>query len=224
MKDRILRLCKRLDKFTLDEISTIAEDVDEAVLELLLLTFVQEGKLTLRNDLYFYIRKKVEVEKPSCFRSFSNTIIDLVIRCFCCEVTADKAHLIANIGESTTADLYDYFRKILYTRQYKSLSELYSKSPQKGRVRRFFDDMPAYFYIYNNNIYVVDKLFQTNNYEKNFSDSEIKEFKKIYCYLARIQSHNKNKVNLYYKLSEALWRRHKSFDELYLDLKNYLSS
>lgn len=34
MKDRILRLCKRLDKFTLDEISTIAEDVDEAVLEL----------------------------------------------------------------------------------------------------------------------------------------------------------------------------------------------
>ena len=54
MKDRILRLCRRLDKFTLDEISTIAEDVDEAVLELLLLTLVKEGKLTLRNDLYFY--------------------------------------------------------------------------------------------------------------------------------------------------------------------------
>ncbi len=53
-ENRILRLCKRLDKFTLDEISTIAEDVDEAVLELLLLTLVQEGKLTLRNDLYFY--------------------------------------------------------------------------------------------------------------------------------------------------------------------------
>ena len=34
MKDRILRLCRRLDKFTLDEISTITEDINESVLEL----------------------------------------------------------------------------------------------------------------------------------------------------------------------------------------------
>lgn len=34
MKERVLRLCRRLDKFTLDEISTIAEDIDESVLEL----------------------------------------------------------------------------------------------------------------------------------------------------------------------------------------------
>lgn len=219
---RILRLCRRLDKFTLDEISTIAEDIDESVLELLLLTLVQEGKLMLQNDFYLYIRKKVKVKTPSCFRNFSNSIIDLVIRCFCCEITADKAHLITNVGESSVADLYDYFRKILYTRQYKFLSELYSKSPQKGRVRKFFDDMPAYFYIYNNNIYITDKLFQTNDYEKNFSASEIKEFKKIYCYLARIESHNKNKINLYYKLSESLWRRNKKFEELYQDLKSNL--
>ena len=65
MKDRILRLCRRLDKFTLDEISTIAEDVDEAVLELLLLTLVKEGKLTLRNDLYFY-------NKQSFNKKYSN--------------------------------------------------------------------------------------------------------------------------------------------------------
>ena len=31
-ENRILRLCRRLDKFTLDEISTIAEDLDESVL------------------------------------------------------------------------------------------------------------------------------------------------------------------------------------------------
>ena len=54
MKERVLKLCRRLDKFTLDEISTIAEDIDESVLELLLLTLVQEGKLTFRNGLYFY--------------------------------------------------------------------------------------------------------------------------------------------------------------------------
>ena len=63
MKDRILRLCRRLDKFTLDEISTITEDINESVLELLLLTLVQEGKLTLRDDLYFY-NKQIS-KKPS---------------------------------------------------------------------------------------------------------------------------------------------------------------
>lgn len=36
MKDRILKLCKRLDKFSLEEIVGIAEDVDESVMELLL--------------------------------------------------------------------------------------------------------------------------------------------------------------------------------------------
>lgn len=51
---RVLRLCRRLDKFTLDEISTIAEDVNESVLELLLLTLIQDGKLSLKNGMYFY--------------------------------------------------------------------------------------------------------------------------------------------------------------------------
>lgn len=32
MKERVLKLCRRLDKFTLDEISTIAEDIDESEL------------------------------------------------------------------------------------------------------------------------------------------------------------------------------------------------
>lgn len=58
MKDRVLRLCRRLDKFTLDEISTIAEDVDESVLELLLLTLVQEGKLIFRDNIYLYNKEQ----------------------------------------------------------------------------------------------------------------------------------------------------------------------
>lgn len=51
MKERVLKLCRRLDKFTLDEISTIAEDIDESVLELLLLTLVQEGKLIFKDNI-----------------------------------------------------------------------------------------------------------------------------------------------------------------------------
>ena len=80
MKERVLRLCRRLDKFTLDEISTIAEDINESVLELLLLTLVQEGKLTLRDGLYFY--DKQISKKPSILSFYSKQIIDTAIRCF----------------------------------------------------------------------------------------------------------------------------------------------
>ena len=58
MKERVLKLCRRLDKFTLDEISTIAEDIDESVLELLLLTLVQEGKLIFKDNIYLYNKEQ----------------------------------------------------------------------------------------------------------------------------------------------------------------------
>ena len=45
MKDRILKLCKRLDKFTFDEILSIADDIDESVLKLMLQTLEHEHYL-----------------------------------------------------------------------------------------------------------------------------------------------------------------------------------
>ena len=97
MRERVLRLCKRLDKFTLDEISTIAEDVDEAVLELLLLTLVQEGKLTLRDGLYFYNKKQIS-KKPSILSFYPKQIIDTAIRCFCLSIPAYKAAKILDMA------------------------------------------------------------------------------------------------------------------------------
>ena len=58
MKERILRLCKRLDKFSFEDILTIVEDINEATLELLLLALVNEKRLILKNDTYFYNKNK----------------------------------------------------------------------------------------------------------------------------------------------------------------------
>ena len=44
MRERVLKLCKRLDKFTFEDILTIAEDINEATLELFLLTLVNEKR------------------------------------------------------------------------------------------------------------------------------------------------------------------------------------
>lgn len=75
MKDRILRLCRRLDKFTLDEISTITEDINESVLELLLLTLVQEEKLIFKDNIYLYNKEQGcnKQRLPQFFQHHSKT-------------------------------------------------------------------------------------------------------------------------------------------------------
>ena len=215
-ENRILRLCKRLDKFTLDEISTIAEDVDEAVLELLLLTLVQEGKLILRNDLYFYNKQSFN-KKYSILSYYPAKVLDIVIRCFCLSIPAYKTTQIVGIAESSTMQLYYIFRELIYERQTNKLKSLYDKSPQQGRNRIFYDEEFS-FYVYDNQVFVSENLFQSPE-EKAFTKPEIQEFKKVYSYLTRFTSHNSNKVDLPQKLAEGILRRNKEFNKLYLDLK-----
>ena len=111
---------------------------------------------------------------------------------------------------------------MIYERQLHELVNHYCKNPQKFRFRKFFEKY-AYFYNYNNKIFVTKKPLQAKR-ENNFTKEEEQEFKKIYCYLARIESHNQNEVYLYQRLAESIWRREKSFEELYSDLKNNLIS
>lgn len=212
---RILRLCRRLDKFTLDEISTIAEDVDESVLELLLLTLVQERKLSLKKGVYFY-NKQIS-KKPSILSFYSKQIIDTAIRCFCLSIPAYKVAKILDIGTDQSSKIYNIFRELIYEHQTKKLNFLYVKYPQQCRNRMFFDT-EFHFYIYDNQVFVSENLFQSPE-EKAFTKSEEQEFKKVYSYLTRFSSHNSNKVDLPQKLAEGIWRRNKEFGELYTDLK-----
>ena len=222
MKERILRLCKRLDKFTLDEITVIADDINETTISLILLYLVSEGHLIQKDNIYFYNKCKLVTEQTPILKRFSKETVDLTLRAFCSEITADKMSNLLSISEDSTMKLYSYFRKCIYNNQYKHLCDYYSRSPQKYRTCTFFDSYIAYFYIYNNVVFITENPFVCES-EKNFSKSEIKEFKKIYSYLSRIQSHNKNKINLHHKLAEALWRRNKSFNELYETLKNIMN-
>ena len=215
MKDRILRLCRRLDKFTLDEISTITEDINESVLELLLLTLVQERKLSLKKGVYFY-NKQIS-KKPSILSFYSKQIIDTAIRCFCLSIPAYKVAKILDIGTDQSSKIYNIFRELIYEHQTKKLNFLYVKYPQQCRNRMFFDT-EFHFYIYDNQVFVSENLFQSPE-EKAFTKSEEQEFKRVYSYLTRFSSHNSNKVDLPQKLAEGIWRRNKEFGELYADLK-----
>lgn len=125
-ENRILRLCRRLDKFTLDEISTIVEDLDKSVLELLLLTLIQKEKFTLKNGSYFYNKKQIS-KKPSILSIYPKQIIDTAICCFCLSILAYKAIKILHIGKNQSSKIYNIFQELIYTRQTRKLKSLYEK-------------------------------------------------------------------------------------------------
>ena len=209
MRDRILRLCKRLDKFTIEEIVSIAEDIEESVLELMISTFVQERKLIQQGELFIYNKMIKKGNNYSLFKYYPPIIIDVVIKSFCVPIPAYKAALISGVGEVQAMKLYNIFRTAIYKRQYEKLIYLYKIDPQKSRNRMFFNSK-AYFYTYNDNIYVIDTRFKNEN-ERIYTVKERKEFQKVYCYLSRIVKHNKNETGLFLKLAEGIWRKDKVF-------------
>ena len=224
MRDRILKLCKRLDKFTFEEIVSIAEDVEESVLEFSLKTLVKENKLTEKDGVYYY-NKNPKINYHNRFSILSyypSKILDLIIKGFCTSIPAYKLAQLLNIYENSAVKIYNIFRTLIYEQQYNILKQKYSTDPERARSRIFFDKN-IYFYCYDDKVFVSDNCFN-NTDTRNFTLSEIKEFKMVYSYLTRYITHNKMEYHLVEKLAEGIWRRNKTFDELYSDLKNNLLS
>lgn len=222
MRERILRLCKRLDKFSFEDISTIADDVQENVLELMLTMFVQEKRLTLRNNTYFYNKASCKTQIPQIFQYHSKEDTDLIIRCFCANISSNVACNIAKVADGTIVKFYQLFREKIYNRQEQDLIKNYSNDPQIARHRIFFEQ-EVHFYTYRDTIYVSDKIYESSK-ERNLTQDEIKEFKKVVSYISRSIVHNKNEYFLHNKIAEAIWRRNKSFEQLYSELKFLLNT
>lgn len=114
MVERILRLCKRLNKFSSDEIETISE-IDGFELQPILDKLVSEKKLLKQGDTYFY-NKKVSMNKqisklPFLFNFHNKETIDLIIRCFCAEIPAYKSAYLVALSDSIVCNFYTTFKK-----------------------------------------------------------------------------------------------------------------
>lgn len=216
MKEQILKLCRRLDKFTIDNLLMITEMKTEELLPIVqeLLT---EGKISESNGQYSYCKKVSVMQKYSIFSYYSSSVVDTIIRCFCSGVPAYIAFRIASIGENEANKFYNIFRSELYEKQTKKLKSFYLQKPLIARNRMFFDT-ELHFYIYENQVFVSDELLEAENAEF-LSKLEDKEFKKIYSYLTRCAFHNQTKHNLPQNLNEFLWTRNKDFEQLYFELK-----
>lgn len=226
MKEQIFRLCKRLKNCTLNDLVQMLE-ADEAIIETALLFLEQEESISIKNGVISINDRKpqnnIQAKNLYLMRQYiSEEEFDLVVRGFCLQIPQTKMEHLVSVNRNCICAYYGVFRKLIYERQFKLLLNKFQEKPQEGRYRMFFDKY-AYFYVYENQVYVSDKLLRAK-LEKNFSKEEIREFKRMYCYLARLESHNKNAEYMHYRLAEFLWRREKEFDFLYQDLKNKLIS
>ena len=220
MKDRIQKLCKRLNRFTLEEISLIAE-LDESEIKPILKNLIGENLLIKHDTNYVYnnIEKKIKLKKrlPLMFQFHTSEEIDMIMNCFCAEIQSYKTASILKPEERCICKFYKYFRERIYEKQKQELLEYFNKSPQQARFRIFFDKI-FYFYYYNNYLYASDELLESED-GKVFSKSAIREFKKMYLILCRRVNFNYYKKHTHLHIAEQIWRHKKEFHQLKNELK-----
>jgi len=220
MTERILQLCKRLNKFTLDEIATISEIPVDELLQILN-ELIAENKLSLENNVYSFKKKQNISERYPIFKYYPKATIDLILRCFCESIVTTKVSHILSIGEPQVQKFYTIFRTLIYSRQKKLLDSYYSKSPQNARHRTFFDK-EVYLYFYDGQVFISKNLLKSKN-DKPLNQKNKADFTTIYCYISRNLTHNQNVHNLEYKIAEIIWRKGKDFKNLYEDLCNLIN-
>ena len=68
MEEQILKLCKRLNKFTLENLEILSE-IPKAELLPILSKFVDERKLIKQENEYVFQKSKLSVQKYSIFKT-----------------------------------------------------------------------------------------------------------------------------------------------------------
>lgn len=225
MKDKVLKLCRRLKCCTISDLIQFT-DIEKDVIETIIAYLEDEGLIQNKNGLISIASAKKNKRNitnknlKTMFQYRTEEEIDIILKGFCLEITPQKLCKFINANYDSVADFYCVFRRNIYNRQLKNLVNLFIQKPQIGRYRTFHNKN-AFFYAYNNQVFVSEKLLRAS-LEKNCNKDELRELKRMYCYLLRIESNNINEKYMFYRLAEYIWRREKSFDYLYDDLKNNL--
>ena len=224
MKDKVLRLCKRLKNCTLNDIVQFTE-AQEVVIETMLLFLEQEGLIQINNGIITPAEPKNKdlIDNKNLDLMFQHRTAEereIIIKGFCLLIPPQKLSILVNTADDCICNYYAIFRKKLYELQFKKLLSLFIEKPQIGRYRRFYEKK-AFFYVYNNQVFVSEKLLR-GNWETEYTKNQIREFKRMYCYLSRVESHNVNEKYMYYRLAEYIWRHEKNYETLYKELKEII--
>ena len=196
MKERILKLCKRLNKFSLDEIETISE-IDSEELKPIIDGLIHEERLTYCDGTYYYNKKVCKKQQTSKLPLFFEFHKKQVMNTF-----------------------YAYFRTVIYNKQYKELLKYFEKCPKLPQERVYMNTK-VYLYLYNHKLYVSQK-YLVNKDARKHKEQERLEIKNIYLrsYRKVLSRSFAHKFHLH--LAEEIWKYGKSFEEEYSALNKML--
>ncbi len=226
MKERILRLCKRLDKFTFEEVLEITENIEEQDLKNIFDNLISENKLIHMNGIYFYNKQLVKTKQinmyPLFFQFHNKTEIEYILKGFCANIEVLKIKDFLGISKNVVDKFYNYFRTQIYEKQKQELLKYYDKNPKIGLERKFMS-AKIYLYLYNGNLFVSDKNLCTKNNEIKHSESERLKVKNSYLRSFRKVQNRTLAYKFYLHLAEEVWRYSKDFKKLYVDLTNIIN-
>lgn len=155
MKNKILKLAKRLETFKLEDIESITGEGIEDILQEL----VEGGRLNLVGEIYSY-KAELNLPLPFCFKFHSQEKIEMITKCFCAGVKSKQASFLLDIADATVQNFYKHFRQMIFERQLNALKTHFEREPRIPKMRRFYD-IPVYFYLYDDDLFVVDKPLKT---------------------------------------------------------------
>ena len=215
MKDKILKLAKRLDKFTLEDIEPIlnCEGVNEVLQEL-----VSEGRLDFDGNNYYKEPVK-HLPLPFCFKFHSPEKIEMITKCFCAGVKSKQASFLLDIADATVQNFYKHFRQMIFEHQLNALKTHFEREPKIPKMRKFYE-IPVYFYLYDNELFVVDKPLKTKRKKLPHTKQEYLRIKVLYSRLRRSINHSQMKQNLAQHVAEHIWR----YNEKIYNLFNFFKS
>ncbi len=223
MKKQILRLCKHLNKFTLDEITTISELESEEIkpyLDLLL----KENNLIYKNNIYYY--KKVEMQQnnklPLKFQFHTKEDIDYMIKGFCADIEAKKMMSVFNFSKHVINVFYQYFRTSIYETQKQELLKYFEENPKLPQEREYMNTK-VYLYLYDDKLFVSEKALKTQSNKKH-TEQERLTIKNIYLRSYRKVLSRSFEQKFHLHLSEELWKYGKEFNIQYKKLNQILFS
>ena len=84
-------------------------------------------------------------------------------------------------------------------------------------MRRFYD-IPVYFYLYDNVLFVVDKPLKTERKKLTHTKEESLRIKVLYSRLRRSINHSQMKQNLAQHVAEHVWKYEQKYTDLYFKL------
>lgn len=190
MKNKILKLAKRLETFKLEDIESITGEGIEDILQEL----VEGGRLNLVGGIYSYKTER-NLPLPFCFKFHSQEKIEMITKCFCARVKSKQASFLLDIGDATMQNFYKHFRQMIYERQLNALKTHFEQKSKITKMRSFYD-IPAYFYLYDGKLFVIDKPLKTKRKKLPHTKEESLRIKVLYSRLRRSINHSQMKQNL----------------------------